>query len=242
MGIKPYSYLRWENIMKKYLEYNEPSTEVQNWINTTLKAHLKKNQEDQTEIEHILDYFKGDMAPKRLRKMSYKQAVEQSAKWTKTLAKRGADIEETEEDLKVLHSFDDGSNLVKLVGENAFKREGFLMRHCVSSYFGKDGYNVYSLRDSKNRPHCTFGVQESEGVVSQIKGKGNGSIHPKYIRRVLGCLDVVGYKVNDHDMGNLGYYNMEKYQSGFSDFIKQNVEGAQFIVFKGVEYYRPKSS
>lgn len=169
--------------MEKYIDYvsliHAASDEVLNWININLKNYLEKNKEDQTEIEHILDFLCSDKAPKRLKKMSYKEALKNTNKWQKTLIKQAKDIEEKEEDTEIVLDFKDGFNFVKLIGKNAYDREGKLMSHCVSSYYGKDD-EVFSLRDKENNPHCTISSNSQ-----QIKGKGNGSINPKYIKYVV---------------------------------------------------------
>ena len=222
--------------MEKYTGYAKAlnaSDEVLNWINTNLSNYLNKyngkdgskNLENQTEIEHIIDYLVSDEAPKRLKKMSYEEAKKNTDKWNKSLIKKGNEIQELENDIEIIKDFEDGFKIVKLVGENAFKREGYLMRHCVASYFGKDT-KVYSLRDDKNMPHCT--MEENQ----QIKGKGNGSINPNYIKYIVAFLEEIGMSVGDNEMKNLGYINVEDLKSDFDFgklyndkyFYKNNIE------------------
>ena len=140
--------------------------------------------------------------------MSYKEALANTDKWNKSLIKKGMNIVEDKKDTEIIKDFGDGFKIVKLIGKNAYEREGFLMRHCVSSYFGKET-EVYSLRDSKNIPHCTMEKN------MQIKGKGNGSINPKYIKYIVDFLEEVGMKVNDIEMGNLGYVNIKEVANDF---------------------------
>ena len=209
--------------IQKYLNM-ENSNEVSSWIKTTLVATIKKHGEpEQSEVEHILDFLNSPKAPKRLRKMSYAQAKEGAQKWLDSLAKKGANIVETEEDTEVIKIWKSGFRLVKLVGEAAFKREGHLMSHCVSSYYGKEGMEIYSIRDSKNMPHCTMELVVGEnGRINQIKGKGNGSIHPKYISYVLKSLKRFGVEVRKSEMENLGY---EALEPEFMDFLEKNFDG-----------------
>ena len=197
--------------MKKYNKYIQNfqcnNLEiVDQWIESNLKNHLKDNQENQDEIEHILDYLCSSDAPKRLQRVSYTAALENSKKWMKKQIKKGNHIEETSSDTELILELTNGFKWVKLVGENAFKREGFLMRHCVASYYGSST-SVYSLRDSKNNPHCT--VEEDK----QIKGKGNGSISPKYIKYVVEFLEHLGMSVSDNEMKNLGYFNYKEFKN-----------------------------
>ena len=191
------------NEITKYAQGMDCQPDVFEWINKHLLAHLEKNNCEQGEIEHIVDYLASDKRPKRLTRMSYAQAKNNSDKWNKALAKKGKDIKELEGDVEVIKDFGDGFKIVKLIGENAYKREGFLMAHCVASYYGSEK-EVYSLRDAKNIPHCTMEKDR------QIKGKGNGSISPKYIGYVVAFLKEVGMRVGDSEMKNLGYSNVEK--------------------------------
>ena len=89
------------------------------------------------------------------------------------------------------------------------------MRHCVESYYGKDD-EIYSLRDKKNNPHATFSKSSQ-----QIKGKGNGNIHPKYVKYCVEFLEHVGISVRDSEMANLGYVNIEKVDDENAVFPKE---------------------
>ena len=126
-------------MLTKYLNQVGSNEEIKNWINTTLKKYITKNPENQSEIEHILDFMQSSEAPKRLQKMSYIQAKTLSEKWTKSLVKKGNHLDDSNE-IVVVKKFRDGLKLVQLIGETAFKREGFLMSHCVASYHDKKKY------------------------------------------------------------------------------------------------------
>lgn len=224
--------------MKQYLE-QAANQEVKDWINTTLKAHIKKEQENQTEIEHIIDYLNSPQAPKRLRQMSYEAAKRNTEKWTKALEKKGAHIVETDEDVKViLRSKTTGFKFVKLIGENAFKREGFLMRHCSASYAHRTDTEVYSLRDAQNMPHCTIEVQRQNNQIHQIKGKGNGPIHPDYIKYVLKILKYFKMDVRSQEMENLGYYTLSK---DLWAYIEKHFKNVQYISFNNEKYIYSKT-
>ena len=196
--------------MEYYKLLTEYNTEIDYWIDHNLRNYLKVNPENQGEIEHIIDYLKSDQAPKRLKKMSYKEAAKSAEKWVKSLAKKGKDIIEVEGiDYEVVFNLKDEMKLVKLLSEKSFKAEGFKMAHCVSSYFGNE--NIYSLRDKNNNPHCTFELKGDS--ISQCKGKGNGCIHPKYVDYVLEILNKMKIKINPREMTYLGYFNPETYNS-----------------------------
>ena len=219
----------------KYVELalNE---EVSYWVNHNLKNYLEKskNVENVSEIEHAIDYLNSADAPKRLRKMSYREAIEASKRWLKTQIKKGSDLEEVEDvDFEVVLDFNDGFKLVLLKSELAYKREGFLMGHCVASFFGRDS-KVYSLRDSRNMPHCTMNLA---GTFDQCKGKGNGPVHVKYVKYILDSLEHFGVDIKPREMSYLGYMYLDG--SGYSDnqvsWFKKHFK--EFIKFKGNTYY-----
>lgn len=94
--------------------------EVLNWVNSALAAHLKKNEENMGEVEHIIDYLNSDAAPKRLLKMSYAQARTAAAKWNAALVKKGKGIVEAESDTDTFIDFGDGFRFVRLIGQKAY--------------------------------------------------------------------------------------------------------------------------
>src|SRR3990167_4905952 len=197
-----------------YLEYAKhigAEEFVKAWVNTTLKNYLEKNKPTTEEVEHILDYLV--VSGKKVSKMSYEQAKKLSDEWTKAQQKKGKTIDERQEDTELLLDFKDGFRVVKLIGQNAYKREGYLMSHCVGGYFG-NGKEIYSLRDKDNLPHCTIEKDQ------QIKGKGNGDIHPRFIGYVVQFLEKVGMTVGDSEMRHLGYINMEKFKKELSKDTK----------------------
>lgn len=210
--------------------------EVLDWLDRNLRNYLAKNEEDVGEIEHIIDYLNSPESPTRLTRMSYIEAKNNSATWLKQLIKKGNEIVEQLGDIRVEIDFKDGFNLVELVGKSAYEREGSLMSHCVSSYSDRD-CKVYSLRDAENKPHCTIEVNEDGDGINQIKGKGNGSIHPKYINYIMFTLKHFGLDVRDSEMSNLGYTNLDSVVDGFTDFVKSNTNGAKFFKMNGKEYF-----
>jgi hypothetical protein len=203
--------------------------EIKRWITVNLNNYLKKNSEDQGEIEHIIDYLNSDKAPSRLQKMSYDQARSNAEKWTKALAKKGQHIEETENDIHIWETFGE-FKLVQLLTENAYKREGFLMSNCVSSYFNSDDSTIFSVRDKNNMPHCTLEIVESEGSIQQIKGKGNGSIDPKYIDVVVKILEFIGLDINVHEFTYLGYHEISE---DYYNLMRKVYKEVPIFMYKG---------
>lgn len=226
--------------INKYLPQTN-NAEVAAWINSVVKNYLEKNEENVGEIEHCIDYlnarakkFEKRGKPLRLKKMSYQEAKEKSEDWVKTMNKKGRNIVETEQDIEEVMVLDNGLRLVKLIGKNAYKREGKLMSHCVASYADKNT-NVYSIRDSSNNPHCTLEVPEDYSSIHQIKGKGNGAIHPKYTGSVLKALKYFKKaKIKKNELAYLGYREIspevfEIYNSNFKDFKYMNYDGSIFM-------------
>lgn len=168
------------------------------------------------EAEHIIDWLDSEDAPKKVAKMSVPQALEGSQKWQEKLNEQKA----AKSDLKFIElayqPSDKKFKVVQLVGEEAFKREGNLMKHCVGSYFGKKDCKIYSLRDSKNQPHCTIElgwseyphdkpIEEREKYIRQIKGKTNGNVKPEYIPSVIEFLQSLGVRVDSSQLSYVGY-------------------------------------
>jgi len=183
------------------------SAEVLAWVYTTLAAYTRKHGLNQSEAEHIIDYLVSAHAPRRLRRMSYPQAALAAAAWSAAQQRKGACLEDSPEDITTIHDFGDGTRIVKLMTPAAYKREGFLMSHCVGSYSPTTS-TIYSYRDAENLPHVTFEVRTEGRAIQQVKGKGNGPIHPRYIHPVLAFLQTLGFKVRPSEMRNLGYLHI----------------------------------
>lgn len=222
--------------MLSYAKGLGANAEVQEWINTVVAARLKKQRLDQGEVEHVVDYLMSTAAPSRLRRMSYTAAATAAAAWSKAQQKKGKNLEDTDKDLETVHDFFDGTRIVKLLTPAAYKREGFLMSHCVGGY-NPDTSTVYSYRDKKNMPHATFEVNRSGGEITQIKGKGNGSIHPRYVHPILAFLRVIGLDIRPSDMVNLGYYHVpESAESLIAKFVDARGKAAPLVAISGVKY------
>ena len=179
-----------------------------------------------------------DKAPKRLQKMSFKEAKQNAKKWNKALMKKGNKVVETELDIETFLELDDGFRIVKLKSKDAYLREGNLMRHCVGSYHEREGSTIYSLRDSKNQPHATIEVVVDKDEIQQCKGKGNGEIHPRYIKYVLKFFDKIDMKVRDTELRYLGYVNIEPELPRAHEYIRRLFgDSAKFMSYGGNEYF-----
>ncbi len=208
--------------------------EILQWLESAAKRALKEDLVDIYALEHIIDWLNSNDAPSRLRKLSVKDAIRKSTQWTEANKKRGNSLKDKEDDLEVFMKVD-GFVIVKLLTKNAFLREGTLMSHCLGGYNPKGGVDIFSLRDNKNNPHATFEVRTEDKEVVQIKGKGNGSIHPRYINAILKFLEKLGMDIRKEDMTNLGYYHLHdeliKYAKKISTGESFHVIGENTFVF-----------
>ena len=204
-----------ENV-KEYAAQINASDEVMCWLDTTGAKSARLQKVSLSELEHIVDYLVSSQAPRRLRRLSIVDAKRKAKEWSDRNKRKGRNLEDSCEDIEVIHDFEDGSMIVKLLTDNAFKREGFLMSHCLGGYtFNDSEYDIYSYRDEKNMPHATFEVRKNSDEVVQIKGKGNGAIHPRYIEPILIFLEVLGINIRTSEMKNLGYYHIDESLVGF---------------------------
>ena len=185
--------------MSKFLDYanhiNAPQP-ILDWIEKRMDDKI-----DTSEGEHVIDYLVAENP--KIKTANYEDTKHNAEKWIAIQIKKGEHIKETVEDTEIVLDFKDGFKIVQLIGKNAYEREGYLMRHCVASYFGKS-VKIYSLRDKDNMPHCT--IEQDQ----QVKGKGNGDIHPNYVGYVVKFLEHIGMTVGDSEMLHLGYVNIEK--------------------------------
>jgi hypothetical protein len=155
----------------------------------------------------VIDYFLSGAAPTRLQKMSVVDAKRKAKEWSERNQNKGRGLTDSADDIETIHDFLDGTRIVRLKTKQAYQREGFFMAHCVGGYDPANGdCHIYSYRDKKNEPHATFEVRKKNNEIVQIKGKGNGPIHPKYIHPILAFLQSIGMEIRPDDMKNIGYY------------------------------------
>ncbi len=219
-----------------YAKGMNASEEVIGWMNSVYKNYSKSNPTSH-EIEHIIDFLVSPAAPPRLRKMSYVDARRKADEWSRSNQKKGKNLSDSADDIETIHDFLDGTRIVRLKTKTAFQREGFLMSHCVGGYSPDDkNCLIYSYRDEKNMPHATFEVQKNNESINQIKGKGNGPIHPKYIHPILAFLKSIGMEIRPNDMQNLGYHHI--HAENLSYLMKSAKAVAQITMINGEAYAR----
>ena len=95
---------------------------------------------------------------------------------------------------------------------------------------------LYSLRDKNNNPHATIEVFYSSYTekqkIEQIKGKGNGSIHPNYINLIMAFINKVGLTLKSYELSNLGYNKLKEEQY----FDLKKIEGLKFFNYQKENY------
>lgn len=222
-----------------YLAGIQASDEVRAWVSTTLAARLRRpDPPSQSAVEHVLDWLVSDAAPARLRRVSWAQAVDGAAKWTASQRRKGRDLVDGPDDLRTIHDFFDGTRIVQLLTRAAYRREGYHMAHCVGGY-DPATTTVYSYRDARNIPHATFEVTRDGGQVQQVKGRGNGPIHPRYIRPILAFLQAIGQPVRPSEMCNLGYVHVpSSMRDLLARFTQADGSPIPVHVLHGEEYLR----
>jgi len=100
-----------------------------------------------------------------LNKLSLEEALEQSKGYVPNAARKG----KTDSDANpTVYTFADGHKVVQLKTDEALKREGDVMKHCVGDYCDavREGTSkIYSLRTPDNKPLVTI---ETQGGVGQV--------------------------------------------------------------------------
>lgn len=218
-----------------YLNYSDKD-HTKKWVDHVLKPYLECNPEVQSDIEHILDFLDSKKTLPNYKKLKYEIAFSHSKNWIATLNFKAASISEDITDIEDILDFEDGFKLVRLIGKKAFQREGREMSHCIGSYNPGHQNEHYSIRDSKNMPHGTIEVSRSNNSILQIKGKGNGPIHPKYIEYTIKALKHFGMAVREGEMLNLGYINYDVLSENAKNIIKSFIKSPKFFTFNNVTY------
>lgn len=175
------------------------------WLATTGAKSIKSNIASHNDIEHIIDWLVVTDKKKCL-KLSIQDALRLSKEWAEKNQNNPVVNEIEGVDTKIFHDFEDGFSFKELLTKKAFQNEGSIMSHCLGGYNPNKDVSIFSLRDSKNKSHCTIEVRKNSSEIVQVKGKGNGSIHPKYVHYVISFFEKIGMKIRKEEMKNLGYF------------------------------------
>lgn len=210
---------------------------ITKWLNSNYKNYQKKNPPlEQSVLDHVIDWMQSDDAKgylDRLDRVAVPAAIGLSNKWTEKINKANEKKIKQQQDpdhkgIISVFKFDDGYSVVKVVSDYSLQREGYLMGHCVGSYTEEsniqEGLEIYSLRDSKNQPHCTIEFELKAKHISQIKGKANQLVIPKYHKYVVDFLNQFNFdSAYSHDLKNISaiYYGNYIFQN---ESIPANVE------------------
>lgn len=155
-----------ENFIQYVRDFHNNNEQGLQFINLVLSEHIKDNPVNQTEVEHILDFLYHNKV-KDVSKISYQHFIDKTKKWDKKL--QSIKLKDDSDGIETILNLDNGFKFVKLISKESYEKEGKLMSHCVSSYYGKSESIIYSLRDKNNNPHCTIEQTNNETDVTQIK-------------------------------------------------------------------------
>ncbi|KKN37449.1 hypothetical protein LCGC14_0763520 [marine sediment metagenome] len=172
------------------------------------------NDRFRQEVEHTVDYL-NSLERGEITRIAVPDAIKQADEWTKRLIKQGEKVHEEEGSTKLVMELPNGFGVVRLITDDAFKREGAKMGHCVGSYcsgFEEGRYEIYSLRDNKNDPHGTIEISGKGKLlgrdIRQIKGRGNRALVRKYWELAWSFVDKFKLKI-DYDYENIGLYKIK---------------------------------
>jgi hypothetical protein len=215
------------NESKYHVTVSKPPKNAPEWA---LKAkdlvQFKPSSSLTQDLEHATMWLATFPETKTLN-VSVAEAIKQGELHIERENKKASDKEGV---IETLHTFKDGWTIVSLKDEQALKREGKIMQHCVGKYHknvGNGKKQIWSLRDPNNQPHCTMEYLIKEKVIAQIKGKQNKGVVQKYQQYVIQWLNLV-IKQNliktlyEGDMENINikvkngvWYNMLQLPEGF---------------------------
>jgi hypothetical protein len=247
------------------LKIKANNEQINEYIDNYIKNEIINKQSitdgDREFYFHIVDYFLSDYFKNEyknydaLNGMSFSTVKNNVHKWSQNFTKN-----KVKDDLlntKIVYQIDN-YYWIQLTSPQSLDYESNLMGHCV----GQGGYDsnvlsgvviIYSLRDSKNEPHCT--IELRNGKINQIKGKKNTYIVEKYRKAVVSF--IVNYlniplidlsesllnfcllaKKDNHilpstfvDINHIKHFFIGKTKNGIEDVINQIVE-AEADLFK----------
>jgi hypothetical protein len=150
-------------------------------------------------------------------KIGVPEAIAAARAWQRRLARESEkDLPEDWSGVRTMMRFEDGVKFVNLTSRAALEREGHLMSHCVAAYgdpVERGASEIYSLRDTRNRPHVTMEVRSS--CVTQQKGKKNSGPGPRWQPYIKAFIDRMGWfywtpapRIEQFHFGGRAYTNI----------------------------------
>ena len=96
-------------------------------------------------VQSVLDFicYSGYATEKHLTTLDFEEAEKKHTQWLKRLQRKEQALEGR---VEIVYRFSNDYSMVLLLDKNAYEREGFLMNHCVGSYYGMSKSKIYSLR------------------------------------------------------------------------------------------------
>ena len=188
------------NNLKTYCEGNKTALKF-------IELYVKNKENiNQGGVEHILDFIKNSEIPIDIDNTSYRSLEKKTKKWVENNISSVIDVDLGIDDMIPVYS--SGNLMVyKLLTKKALQVEGKLMNQCVGGY-DPNRTDIYSIKDDNLMSHATIEVCKDN--VNQVKGRGNGSVNPKYINIILEFLELIGKKVRESEMKYLGYISISK--------------------------------
>lgn len=209
-------------------------------------------------VQNVVDWMKHLMRNDereyaKIGRYSFEQADQAQQQWHATMAKKSgktgvATVEGAE---KVMDVGDHA--WWQLTSPEALESEGEVMGHCVGGYdkdVASGKKRIYSLRDSKNRPHVTIEVgnekdryraysdrnatDSAKWAVQQVKGKGNAAPVERYqkaVQALVNKLDLKWGLGGEADMKDGGAIRIGNDYVSFSDVAEQIASDGKHTVF-----------
>lgn len=123
-----------------------------------------------------------------------------------------------------VYSFSNGFSIVRLLDIKSKQWEATHMRNCLGTHFYSVNENVYSLRDSKNVPHCTIEINPKENSVIRVRGKLNNPLSKKYSSYILEFIDSKHIQIDHQEFEFIGYTKLKNNQAkAIKNFFKNPV-------------------
>jgi hypothetical protein len=176
-------YKKFNEVYYEELDYANEILTIQKAIDNNEKiVSIKFTIQLKRDIEHIIDYLHSDKAPKNLSRLSFKDSIDHSKKWTENLNKVKMENDSVDFDsLNIIHKLNDDYFIVQLETKDEFNLEGKDMNHCVLEYYNRykknNNFVIWSIRNKHNKPTATvelvFNSYSKSVRIPQFKGRFN---------------------------------------------------------------------